>query len=81
VVAAYGFDSTICGTPYHGVTGYRALSVDFTEDSHTGKNTLDFVQHGPILGDLACKQISCHPARILVMLLVPRAVAVNVTPV
>jgi len=50
VVAAYGFDSTICGTPYHGVIGYRALSVDFSEDSRYGKNILDFVQHGPIMG-------------------------------
>jgi hypothetical protein len=50
LVAAYRFDSTICGMPFHGLTGYRALSVDFTEDSHFGKNTLDFVQHGPILG-------------------------------
>jgi hypothetical protein len=50
VVAAYGFDSSICGTPYHGVIGYRALSVDFTEDSRNGKNTFDFVQHGPIMG-------------------------------
>jgi hypothetical protein len=50
VVATYGFDSTICGTPYHGVIGYRALSVDFTGDSRNGKNTFDFVQHGPILG-------------------------------
>jgi hypothetical protein len=50
VVGTYGFDSQIFGTPFHGVVGYRALSVDFSENGEFGKNGIDFVQHGPIMG-------------------------------
>jgi hypothetical protein len=38
------------GTPLHTVVGYRALAVDFSEDGKFGKNALDVVQHGPLLG-------------------------------
>jgi hypothetical protein len=38
------------GTPLHAVIGYRALSVDFSENGKFGKNGIDMVQHGPIMG-------------------------------
>ncbi len=50
LVGTYGFDTTCLGTPLHAVIGYRALSVDFSENAKFGKNGLDFVQHGPIMG-------------------------------
>jgi hypothetical protein len=49
-VATYGFDLNCFGTPLHTVIGYRALAVDFTEDGRFGKNELDVVQHGPVMG-------------------------------
>ena len=30
--------------------GYRALSVDFSENGKFGKNGIDTVLHGPIMG-------------------------------
>ena len=50
VVGTYGFDTTCLGTPFHAVIGYRALSVDYSENGKFGKNGLDLLQHGPILG-------------------------------
>jgi hypothetical protein len=50
VVGTYGFDTTCLGTPLHAVIGYRALSVDFSENGKFGKNGIDMVQHGPIMG-------------------------------
>ena len=50
VVGTYGFGTSLCGTPFHAVLGYRALAVDFSENGKFGKNGLDFVQHGPIMG-------------------------------
>jgi hypothetical protein len=50
VVGTYGFDTTCLGTPLHAVIGYRALSVDFSESGKFGKNGIDWVQHGPIMG-------------------------------
>ncbi|HEY6921513.1 MAG TPA: hypothetical protein VI390_07930, partial [Methyloceanibacter sp.] len=50
VVGTYGFDTSLCGTPFHAVLGYRALAVDFSENGKFGKNGLDFVQLGPIMG-------------------------------
>jgi len=50
VVGTYGFDTTCIGTPLHAVIGYRALSVDFSENGKFGKNGIDMVQHGPIMG-------------------------------
>jgi hypothetical protein len=32
------------------VIGYRALAVDYSQNSRYGKNSLDFVEHGPIMG-------------------------------
>ena len=50
VVGTYGFDTSCLGTPFHAVLGYRALSVDFSENGKFGKNGIDTVQHGPIMG-------------------------------
>jgi hypothetical protein len=50
LVGTYGFDTSLFGTPFHAVIGYRALSVDFSENGRFGKNGIDFVQHGPIMG-------------------------------
>jgi hypothetical protein len=30
--------------------GYRPLGVDFSENGKFGKNELDVVQHGPVMG-------------------------------
>ena len=49
-VATYGFDVNCFGSPLHTVIGYRALAVDFSEDGRFGKNALDVVQHGPVMG-------------------------------
>jgi hypothetical protein len=49
-VATYGFDVNCFGSPLHTVIGYRALAVDFSENGQFGKNALDVVQHGPVLG-------------------------------
>ena len=49
-VATYGFDVNCFGTPLHTVIGYRALAVDFSEEGRFGKNALDVVQHGPVMG-------------------------------
>ena len=32
------------------VLGYRAVAVDFSEEGRFGKNALDVVQHGPLMG-------------------------------
>ena len=50
VVGTYGFDVNCLGKPLHTVIGYRALSVDYSENGRFGKNGLDFVQHGPVMG-------------------------------
>jgi hypothetical protein len=50
VVATYGFDVKCLGTPLHTVIGYRALAVDYSENGRFGKNGLDFVEHGPVMG-------------------------------
>jgi hypothetical protein len=49
-VATYGFDLNCFGSPLHTVIGYRALAVDFSENGQFGKNALDVVQHGPVMG-------------------------------
>jgi hypothetical protein len=49
-VATYGFDVNAFGTTMRSVVGYRALSVDFSENGRHGKEGLDWVQHGPVLG-------------------------------
>jgi hypothetical protein len=50
VVGSYGFDVSCLGKPPHTVIGYRALAVDYSENSRFGKDGLDMVQHGPMMG-------------------------------
>jgi len=50
VVGTYGFDVNCFRTPFHTVIGYRALAVDFSEKGRFGKNGVDDVQHGPVMG-------------------------------
>ena len=50
VVGTYGFDVHCIETPVHIVIGYRALAVDFSENGRFGKNGVDDVQHGPVVG-------------------------------
>lgn len=49
-VGTYGFDTRFLGTPLHAVIGYRALAVDYSENGRFGKNGLDVVLHGPVMG-------------------------------
>jgi hypothetical protein len=49
-VATYGFDVNAFGTTMRSVVGYRALYVDYSENTKHGKSGLDWTQHGPILG-------------------------------
>jgi hypothetical protein len=44
----YGFD--FWQSNLHGVIGYRALAVDYSQDSHANKNNLDLILHGPVVG-------------------------------
>ena len=37
-------------TLLHGLVGYRALAVDYTQDSGTNKSNLDLILHGPVVG-------------------------------
>jgi hypothetical protein len=46
--AGYGFD--FWQSSLHGVIGYRALAVDYTNDSNANRNNLDLVLHGPVVG-------------------------------
>jgi len=49
--AGYSFDFSIWrSTLLHGLVGYRALAVDYTQDSGTNKNNLDLILHGPVVG-------------------------------
>jgi hypothetical protein len=50
LVGTYGFDVHCFGTPLHTVVGYRALAIDYSENGRFGKNALDFVEHGPVMG-------------------------------
>ena len=50
VVGTYGFDVDCFGTPPLTVIGYRALAVDYSENGQFGRNDLDFVEHGPVMG-------------------------------
>jgi hypothetical protein len=38
------------GESWSGVVGYRALSVDFSEESSNGTRGIDLLQHGPVIG-------------------------------
>jgi hypothetical protein len=50
VVGTYGFDVNVLGSTMHSVIGYRALAVDYSETGAHGKNGIDYLQHGPVLG-------------------------------
>ena len=45
----YSFDFSVMQTTLHGLVGYRALSIDYTQDGPS-KNNLDLVLHGPVAG-------------------------------
>lgn len=49
-VATYGFDVSMFGSTMRSVVGYRALSVDYSENGRHGRNGIDWIQHGPLLG-------------------------------
>jgi hypothetical protein len=49
--AGYSFDFSIWqSTLLHGLVGYRALAVDYTQDGGANKNNLDLILHGPVVG-------------------------------
>jgi hypothetical protein len=50
VVGVYGFNTALFGVPFHADLGYRALAVDYSERGRFGRNGLDVVQHGPVMG-------------------------------
>ena len=47
--AGYGFDFSLA-VKLHGLIGYRALAVDYTNDSSANRNNLDLILHGPVIG-------------------------------
>jgi len=49
-VALYGWHTTCLGIPFNADIGYRALYVDYSESGRFGKNGIDAVQHGPVMG-------------------------------
>jgi hypothetical protein len=49
-VATYGFDVNVFNTTMRSVLGYRALSVDYSQNGAHGRSGLDWIQHGPVLG-------------------------------
>ena len=49
--AGYSFDFSIWqSTLLHGLVGYRALAVDYTQDSGPNKNNVDLILHGLVVG-------------------------------
>lgn len=46
----FGGYSFALGDSWSGVVGYRALSVDFSEESSNGTRGIDLIQHGPVVG-------------------------------
>jgi hypothetical protein len=46
----YSFDFAVWQSTLHGVVGYRALAVDYSQDSGASKNKLDLILHGPVVG-------------------------------
>jgi hypothetical protein len=50
LVGVYGFHTAIFGVPLHADLGYRALAVDYSERGRFGRDGLDMVQHGPVMG-------------------------------
>ena len=49
-VGVYSFQTQCLGTPLRADIGYRALAVDYSENGKFGKEGLDVVQHGPVMG-------------------------------
>ncbi|MGD9502045.1 MAG: hypothetical protein AB7V40_06120 [Methyloceanibacter sp.] len=49
-VGVYGFHTQVLGTPLFAKLGYRALYVDYSENGKFGKDGLNVVQHGPVMG-------------------------------
>jgi hypothetical protein len=78
VVGTYGFDTSLCGTPFHAVLGYRALAVDYSENGKFGKNGIDFVQTRTILVDPSVPGLNQIQVGDQVVLLVTRSVAVDI---
>jgi hypothetical protein len=48
--AGYSFDFSVWQSTLHGLVGYRALAVDYSEGSGTNANSIDLVLHGPVAG-------------------------------
>ena len=48
--AGYSFDFSFWQSTLHGLVGYRALAVDYSEGSGTKANSIDLVLHGPVAG-------------------------------
>ena len=48
--AGYSFDFAVWQTTLHGLVGYRALAVDYSQDSGANRNNLDLILHGPVVG-------------------------------
>jgi len=46
----YSFDFAVWQTTLHGLLGYRALAVDYSQDGGASKNNLDLILHGPVAG-------------------------------
>jgi hypothetical protein len=46
----YSFDFAVWQTTLHGLVGYRALAVDYTQDNGPSKNSVDLILHGPVVG-------------------------------
>jgi hypothetical protein len=49
-VGVYSFRTQMFGTPLRADLGYRALYVDYSENGKYGKDGLDVLQHGPVMG-------------------------------
>ena len=48
--AGYSFDFSFWQSTLHGLVGYRALAVDYSEGSGRNENSVDLVLHGPVAG-------------------------------
>jgi hypothetical protein len=46
----FGGYSFALGDSWSGVIGYRALAVDFSEETANGTRGIDLLQHGPVVG-------------------------------
>jgi len=45
----YSFDFAVWQTTLHGLVGYRALAVDYSQDGAASKNSVDLILHGPVV--------------------------------